>query len=299
MATNSEPGGKLGRNPCSSATASGLARRIWTRKQPPIVTTRARITASIFLIPNRWSQSSRNVSSAVTTQPQSKRHAEQELQGDHRTDHLGQVARGDGDLGQDPEREVHRPGILRPAGLRQVVPGDHPQPCREGLEHHRHQVRHQEDPEQGVAEPGPALQVGRPVPRVHVADAHQIRRPQEREQPLERVPLRDPDRAMHLAQRLPTHLARIDRHRPPPHRIGASAIQPRFNDISTELSTRSTARTRGVSDSLEFSSDLVKTILWVPKITFFLTGAESACFPYSRDGRERSGRRRTTTTGRS
>ena len=42
-----------------------------------------------------------------------------------------------------------------------------------------HQVRHQQDPDQRIAEPGTSLQVRRPVPRVHVADADQIGRPQE------------------------------------------------------------------------------------------------------------------------
>ena len=71
IATSKEPGGKLGRNPFSRETASGRARRIWSRKQPPIVTTSAKIAASIFLIPNRWSQSSMKVSQAVTRHPHS------------------------------------------------------------------------------------------------------------------------------------------------------------------------------------------------------------------------------------
>ena len=113
--------------------------------------------------------------------------------------------RGDRDLGQEPEHEVDPGRILGPARLGQVVPRHHPQPRRQRLEQHRHQVRHQQDPDQRVAEPGTPLQVGRPVARVHVADAHQISRPQEREQPAELLPTsrrrRNGDRAVNLLQR--------------------------------------------------------------------------------------------------
>jgi len=109
-------------------------------------------------------------------------------------------------------------GAFTPA--REVVAGHHPQPRRERLEQKRHDVRHQQDPEQRVAEPRPTLQVRRPVARVHVADAHQIRRPQEREQPSKPpeppAPRRHVDRAVYLIQGT-TILARIldDPHRHP------------------------------------------------------------------------------------
>ena len=82
-------------------------------------------------------------------------------------------------LGQHPEHGVEPARILGAAGLRQVVARHHPQPRRQGLQQHGHQVRHQQDPDQRIAEPGAAFQVRRPVPRVHVADADQIGRTQE------------------------------------------------------------------------------------------------------------------------
>ncbi len=53
IATNSAPGGKLGRKPETIPARSGLARKIWTRKQPPMVATSARMTASICRMPHR------------------------------------------------------------------------------------------------------------------------------------------------------------------------------------------------------------------------------------------------------
>ena len=53
IATYNDPGGRLGRSPETIPPMSGLARKIWIRKQPPMVATSARITASICRIPHR------------------------------------------------------------------------------------------------------------------------------------------------------------------------------------------------------------------------------------------------------
>ena len=66
---------------------------------------------------------------------------------------------------------------------------NHPQPCGKGLEENRHQIGHQKHPDQRVAEPGTSLQIRRPVARVHVADTHQVGRPQEGEKPAQLLPL--------------------------------------------------------------------------------------------------------------
>ena len=71
IATNRAPGGRLGRNPESIPAISGRAWKIWTRKQPPIVATSTRMTASICRIPQRCKYSSAKVSNAVIRQPQS------------------------------------------------------------------------------------------------------------------------------------------------------------------------------------------------------------------------------------
>ena len=121
----SAPGGRLGRKPETIPPNSGRARTIWSRKQAPIVATRARITASIFRIPHFWSQSSRKVSNAVTRQPQSSGMPKSSFSAMIVPSDLGQVARRDRDLGQEPEHDVDRLRILGPARLRQVVPRDH------------------------------------------------------------------------------------------------------------------------------------------------------------------------------
>ena len=48
------------------------------------------------------------------------------------------------------------------------------------LEQYRHNVRHHEDPEQPVTESRSPSQVGRPVARVHIADAYEVGRTGER-----------------------------------------------------------------------------------------------------------------------
>ncbi len=79
------------------------------------------------------------------------REAEEEVQGDDDADDLGQVAGGDGDFSQDPQRPGGPAGVALAAGLRQVAAGDDAQPGGQGLEEHRHQVGHQEDPKQQMA----------------------------------------------------------------------------------------------------------------------------------------------------
>ena len=73
--------------------------------------------------------------------------AKEQLERDDGAQHLGQVTRGDGHLGQNPEDQVHPGGILGPAGLRQVMTRNHPQPCGKGLEENRHQIGHQKHPD--------------------------------------------------------------------------------------------------------------------------------------------------------
>src|SRR5437773_1285816 len=67
------------------------------------------------------------------------------------------------------------------ARLGEILAGDHPEAGREGLEQHRHEIAHDEHPDELVAEARAAGEVGRPVARVHVADAHQVGGPGEGE----------------------------------------------------------------------------------------------------------------------
>ena len=78
-------------------------------------------------------------------------------------------------LGQRVQR-----GIPVAAALGQVLAGHHAQPGRNHLQEHGHQAGQADDPQQPVLELGAALQVGAPVAGVHVADAHQHGRPDER-----------------------------------------------------------------------------------------------------------------------
>ena len=55
-------------------------------------------------------------------------------------EHLGQVAGGDGDLAQHPEREATGARVVVAAGLRQVAAGDDAEPRAERLQQDGHQV---------------------------------------------------------------------------------------------------------------------------------------------------------------
>ena len=93
-----------------------------------------------------------------------QRQVEQQVQGNRRSDHLGQVAGADGDFAQGPQDDADRLRILLPAGLRQVAASRDPQARTEGLEQHRHQVRNDDDRQEGVPELRASLDVGGSCP---------------------------------------------------------------------------------------------------------------------------------------
>ena len=108
-----------------------------------------------------------------------EREAEQELQGDRRAKHLGQVAGGDGDFAKDPQ-DQRRPARVRVAArLREVAAAGDAEARGERLQQDGHQVRQQDHAEQRVAEPSSAGDVGGPVARVHVAHGHEVAGPGE------------------------------------------------------------------------------------------------------------------------
>jgi hypothetical protein len=109
------------------------------------------------------------------------RQAEQQVQADGHADHFGQVAGRDRDLGQDVERDVDHSRVGVPRGLRQVEAAHDAQAAAEALQQQRHQVAHQQHPDELVAEGAAAGDVGGPVARVHVADADQVGGPDEGE----------------------------------------------------------------------------------------------------------------------
>ena len=83
-------------------------------------------------------------------------------------------------LGLDPEAD-RRPARERLAAeLGEVLAGRDAELRRLGLDHHRDQVRREDDPEQQVAELRPGGDVGREVAGVDVGDRGDERRPEER-----------------------------------------------------------------------------------------------------------------------
>src|SRR5690242_10263474 len=76
------------------------------------------------------------------------RDAEEQVEPDGRTDDLGQVAGGDGDLTEDPEEDHGGARVVIAARLREVPAGDDPQLGGQPLQEDGHQVRDQDDGEQ-------------------------------------------------------------------------------------------------------------------------------------------------------
>ena len=100
---------------------------------------------------------------------------EQQVQRDGRAQHFGQIAGDNGDLAQEPECDIHPARIGLAARLGQISAGDDAQLRSQRLQQDGHGVRHDQHPEQLVAEVRAAIQVRGPVARVHVPDADQIR----------------------------------------------------------------------------------------------------------------------------
>jgi hypothetical protein len=138
-----------------------------------------------------------------------ERDPEEELQRDRRADHLREVARGDRELAQDPEHERHRPRVVVTARLREVAPGDDPEPHRQVLQEHRHQVGRQDHEEERIAVLRAGGEVGGPVARVHVPHRNHQADPGECPQPAGEGcrARRDGDRCVRLAERRGRRLA--------------------------------------------------------------------------------------------
>ncbi len=148
-----------------------------------------------------------------------QRDAEQQLQRDRGTDHLGQVAGDDRHLAQQPQGHGDRLRIMVAAGLGQVASGDDAQLGRQRLQQDRHHIRQQDDRQQRVAEGRAAGQVGRPVAGVHVADGNEIAGADKGEQLAQPADAdRYCDAAVHLGQ------ARSARRRAPARAGGAALL---------------------------------------------------------------------------
>ena len=142
------------------------------------------------------------------------RQPEEQVQRDGGADHLGEVARGDRHLAENPEDERRAGRVVIAAGLGQVAAAGDPESKRERLQQDRHQVRQHDHAEQRVAELRAAREIGRPVARVHVADRDEIAGAGEGEQLAPEAPGRDRDRPVDLGETPGT------RHLPPTHESG-------------------------------------------------------------------------------
>ena len=103
-----------------------------------------------------------------------ERQAEQQVQRDGRAHDLGEIARRDRDLAQNPQDDRRRTRIAVAARLREVAPAGDPEPRRERLQQDRHEVGQHDHAEQRVAEPRAAGEIGGPVARIHVANGDEI-----------------------------------------------------------------------------------------------------------------------------
>ena len=81
-----------------------------------------------------------------------ERNAEQQIESDRRADHLGKIGGADGDLRQQPQHVADRFGERVAARLGKVAPRCEAEARAQRLQQDRHDVRHQRDAQQRVAE---------------------------------------------------------------------------------------------------------------------------------------------------
>ena len=110
-----------------------------------------------------------------------QRNAEQQVQRDRRADDFGEVAGGDRDFADHPQKERHRLGVVIAARLREIAAGYDAKLRGQALQQNRHQIGQQDDRQQRVAEARAASKVGRPIAGIHISDGDEVARPRERE----------------------------------------------------------------------------------------------------------------------
>ena len=130
-----------------------------------------------------------------------QRNMEQQIQRNGRAQHFRQVAGDDGDFTQEPERQINSARIGFAAGLGQIAARDDAEARAQRLQQHRHGVGHHEHPQQPVAEVRAAIDVGRPVAGVHVADADEVGRAGEGQHAAKGGNVVGGDALMHIRER--------------------------------------------------------------------------------------------------
>src|SRR5947207_3195793 len=99
-----------------------------------------------------------------------QRQAEEQIERNGRADHFREIAGGDRDLANHPEKKRDRLAEMVAASLGQVAAGGDTELERERLEQDRRQVRQHDDREERVIVFRAARQVRGPISRVHVTD---------------------------------------------------------------------------------------------------------------------------------
>jgi hypothetical protein len=108
---------------------------------------------------------------------------EQKVHAERGPEELGEVGRDRDRLRLQPEPDRDAPREAVAADLGEVPAGGDPELGRERLDEHRHQVRHDDHPDERVPVPRAAGDVGREVARVDVRDRSDEGGAEEREQP--------------------------------------------------------------------------------------------------------------------
>ncbi len=107
--------------------------------------------------------------------------AEQQIEADGRADHLGEIGGADGYLRHHPQYVADGSRKAVSTCLGKIAARGEAEARAQRLQQDRHEVRHQRDAQQRVAELGATGERRGPVAGVHVADGDEVPRSQERE----------------------------------------------------------------------------------------------------------------------
>ena len=169
-------------SPCATRAGSGSARKTCEANATTMTPMSAAITASSRRKPRAWSARIANAATPVISAAGKSGIPKRRLQADRGADELGEVGRHRDHLRLEPEPDARPVREPLAAHLGQVHPGGDPELRAHRLDQHRHQVGHEDHPQEQVAELRAAGHVRREVARVDVRDRGDEGRPEERPQ---------------------------------------------------------------------------------------------------------------------
>src|SRR6266851_1924599 len=105
---------------------------------------------------------------------------EHEVDGDRAAQHLREITSSDSDFAEQPVWPASPAWIPIPAALGQVFSSHNSETRRNDLHEDRHQAGQADHPQQSIFVLRTTRQIGAPVARIHVSDADQNGRPNER-----------------------------------------------------------------------------------------------------------------------